>query len=183
MKRSRSSQAGGPPRLGRDGGTVSSEAPRLGPWSTCSFGSEAPHGRAVPGVWMVGWGALGGAHADLCVVSSLAWDSRCQVSRRCVLRLCVRWCGEHVVYSRRSRNVSPEQLSGVLATSGRGDVGLACGPRGQTPAALASTCSAGRRVAGTALSVPVSRMRTPRLGVRGPWEACSWSGGGLHWVT
>lgn len=87
----------------------------------CSFGLEASHGRSVPGAWMVAWGALGRAHADLCVVSSLKWDSRCQVSRWCVLRLCVRLCREHVIYSRCSRNVSPEQLSGVLATSDRGD--------------------------------------------------------------
>lgn len=49
------------------------------------------------------------------------------------------------------------------------------GSRGQTPAALASTCSAAARWRHRPIcSHP--RMRTPRLGVRGPWEACSWSG-------
>lgn len=39
--------------------------------------------------------------------------------------------------------------------SDRGDVGLVCAPRGQTPGALAGTCSVGHWMAGTVLSVPV----------------------------
>lgn len=39
--------------------------------------------------------------------------------------------------------------------SDRGDVGLVCAPRGQTPGALAGTCSVGRQMVGTILFVPV----------------------------